>query len=192
MVGVLLAAGKSSRFGANKILASLPDSVPIGIRSAETLKKCVDDLLVVVDSQNTATRSLFVDHGYDVAVSQNSGFGMGYSLSHGIAASSGATHWIIALADMPYLSLSTICKLRDFLVTSNQITVPVFEGRLGHPVGFPVRYREQLLRLTGDNGARSVLDRSGADTFFFMTCDLGVVKDIDVRSDLFGSDSSTQ
>ena len=62
VVGILLAAGKSSRFGANKILASLPDSVPIGVRSAETLRKCVDDLLVVVDSENTGTRSLFADH----------------------------------------------------------------------------------------------------------------------------------
>jgi len=190
VVGVLLAAGKSSRFGANKMLACLSDSVPIGVRSAETLRKCVDDLLVVVDSENTVTRSLFIDHGFDVAVSQNSGLGMGYSLSHGIAASSEATHWIIALADMPYLSLSTICKLRDFLVTRNQITVPVFEDRLGHPVGFPMKYKEQLIRLTGDTGARNILDCSGADTFFFMTSDLGVVKDIDVRSDLFGSDSS--
>jgi CTP:molybdopterin cytidylyltransferase MocA len=53
-----------------------------------------------------------------------------------------------------------------------------------------MKYKEQLIRLTGDTGARNILDRSGADTFFFMTSDLGVVKDIDVRSDLFGSDSS--
>ena len=184
VVGILLAAGKSSRFGENKILACLPDSTPIGVRSAESLREYVDDLLVVVSSENTGTRSLFVDRGFDVTVSERSGLGMGYSISHGITASSGATHWIIALADMPYLSLSTICKLRDYLVTRNQITAPIFEGRLGHPVGFPVSYREQLIGLDGDNGARSVLDKSGADTFFFMTSDLGVVKDIDVKSDM--------
>ena len=189
MIGILLAAGKSSRFGANKILASLPDSVPIGIRSAETLRKCVDDLLVVVDSENTGTRSLFADNGFNVTVSENSRLGMGYSLSHGITVSSGATHWIIALADMPYLDMSTICKLRDFLVTTNQITVPIFEGRVGHPVGFPVNYREQLMKLEGDAGARSVLDSSGEHTFYFMSSDLGTVKDIDVKSDILALES---
>ncbi len=184
MVGILLAAGKSSRFGANKILANLPDSVPIGVRSAETLQKCVDDLVVVVGSESNGTRSLFVDHGFNVTVSKNSGLGMGYSLSHGITVSSGATHWIIALADMPYLDVSTICKLRDFLVTKNQITVPIFEGRIGHPVGFPVSYREQLMTLEDDAGARSVLDSSGEDIFYFMSSDLGTVKDIDVKSDI--------
>ena len=184
VVGILLAAGKSSRFGTNKILASLPDSTPIGLRSAETLQKCVDDLLVVVDSENIATRDLFVDHGFNVTVSKNSGLGMGYSLSHGITVSSDATHWIIALADMPYLDASTMSKLRKFLVTKNRITVPIFEGRVGHPVGFPVNYREQLIGLDDDNGARSVLDCSGEDTFFFMSSDLGVVKDIDVKSDI--------
>ena len=85
---------------------------------------------------------------------------------------------------MPYLDVATICKLRDFLVTKNQITVPIFEGRIGHPVGFPVNYREQLMTLEDDAGARSVLDSSGEDIFYFMSSDLGTVKDIDVKSDI--------
>ena len=43
-----------------------------------------------------------------------------------------------------------------------------------------------LMKLEGDAGARRVLDGSGEDTFYFMSSDLGTVKDIDVKSDILG------
>ena len=184
MVGILLAAGSSKRFGGNKITAKLPNSKPVGIQSAERLKTCVDEMIVVVNSKNTDTKQLFTDHHFNVKVSEKSEGGMGYSLSDGISSTLEATHWIIALADMPYLAVSTMSKLRELLVVKNQITVPIFDGQLGHPVGFPRTYRKQLLKLEGDRGAKSIIDGSAPDTFFFMSSDFGVVRDIDVRSEL--------
>jgi molybdenum cofactor cytidylyltransferase len=35
--------------------------------------------------------------------------------------------------------------------------VPVFAGERGHPVGFGHRFRDDLMAVTGDAGARTIL-----------------------------------
>ena len=189
VVGILLAAGRSRRFEGNKLIAKLPNSVPIGIQSAVNLKSCVDELIVVVNPIDVATKQAFNHYGFKVEVSELSRSGMGHSLSHGVSCSAGATHWIVGLADMPHLKEHTLSKLKKYLVQHNQITVPVFGTKIGHPVGFPLQYKTKLLKLSGDRGARGILDANTAETFFFMSSDSGTVRDIDFKLDLSNSNS---
>ncbi|MGD7193671.1 NTP transferase domain-containing protein, partial [Ralstonia pseudosolanacearum] len=52
VVGVLLAAGRGSRFDpdgtVNKLLAALPDGTPVAVQAARHLRAVLDDVVAVV------------------------------------------------------------------------------------------------------------------------------------------------
>jgi len=54
----------------------------------------------------------------------------------------------------------------------------------GHPVGFSRKLFAELEKLDGDEGARSVILRHGADISLIVVDDAGITRDIDTPSDL--------
>ena len=69
--------------------------------------------------------------------------------------------FLIALGDMPKVTtamLSAICRAFVKSGDSRTIVAPVVEGRRGNPVLFGAAYREALLGLEGDRGARHLLE----------------------------------
>ncbi|MGD7368386.1 NTP transferase domain-containing protein, partial [Ralstonia pseudosolanacearum] len=57
VVGVLLAAGRGSRFDpdgtVNKLLAALPDGTPVAVQAARHLRAVLDDVVAVVPAAGT-------------------------------------------------------------------------------------------------------------------------------------------
>jgi molybdenum cofactor cytidylyltransferase len=82
--------------------------------------------------------------------------GMGDSIACGVAATSDANGWLILPADLPLIQASTLLAIATVL-PQHEIVVPRYQGQPGHPVGFGLSCRAALLKLTGDQGARSVL-----------------------------------
>ena len=70
------------------------------------------------------------------------------------------------------------------MVSTDKITVPLFNGKMGHPVGFPARYRDELGSLEGDIGAKVVIQRHLSDVNFIEIDNEGIIKDIDTREDM--------
>jgi CTP:molybdopterin cytidylyltransferase MocA len=67
---------------------------------------------------------------------------------------------------MPGLRVDVVRSLLEAFETVplNSIVVPVYADepkRIGHPVLFGSAYRNDLLALTGDSGARSIIDSAG-------------------------------
>jgi len=87
---------------------------------------------------------------------------------------------LIALGDQPLLKKRTINALiRAFHPGEGEIVVPVYQGRRGNPVLFDRIYFEELLRLRGDAGGRSVIQRHPDKIVRVRTKSEAVVKDID-------------
>ena len=84
---------------------------------------------------------------------------MGASLACGVTAASGADGWVIALADMPWIAAATIRAIADAIASGAEIAAPSYRGERGHPVGFSRRHYAALASLTGDAGARSLIER---------------------------------
>jgi molybdenum cofactor cytidylyltransferase len=169
IVGVLLAAGSGSRYdpgGARlKLLETAPGASPAGVPMAlaalRNLRAALNDVRVVVrpaDSENQrALHRLLAAESVPLAVCADAGEGMGRSLACGIRACGEAAGWIIALADMPAVSTTTIAAVRDAIARGHDAAAPAFRGRRGHPVGFGRACLGELLALSGDAGARGVL-----------------------------------
>jgi molybdenum cofactor cytidylyltransferase len=169
IVGILLAAGRGTRFDASgqtsKLLALAPAGLqagaPLALAAARQLRAALPEVIAVVRPPDTPVQQelhrLLRDAGCRLAINARADEGMGGSIATGVRASTDAAGWLVALADMPAVAASTIGAVRDALVSGAPSAAPMHQGRRGHPVGFSARLRPQLLALQCDEGARSVL-----------------------------------
>jgi molybdenum cofactor cytidylyltransferase len=100
----------------------------------------------------------------------------------GLRHTAGADGWIIALGDMPYVEADTIAALTAALREGADIVVPIHQGKRGNPVGFSRRHLPALLRLSGDRGARDLLQALPVTNV--IVDDAGILRDIDTADDL--------
>ena len=182
IVGVLLAAGFSRRYGANKLIQRLPDGTLIAVAAGRNLLAAMPESIAVVRPDVPELASALQEAGLRVVICEAAHLGMGASLSHGVRESIDADGWIVALADMPFILPASIRTVAQAIEAGEAIVAPRYAGERGHPVGFSVRYRTELSRLSGDEGARQILKR---DPITLVSCaDPGVIRDIDTPGDL--------
>jgi len=184
IVGILLAAGESRRFGARKLLHPLADGTPMLLQSASTMTAALTRTVVVVAPEDSALLALAVRAGADLCVCERSRDGMGESLACGVRASAQARGWIVALADMPFIQSATIRAIARALEAGAPIAAPTHEDRRGHPVGFAREYYAQLAALGGDEGARRIIECDRARLVLVPVNDPGIHRDIDTLADL--------
>ena len=189
MVGILLSAGFSRRFGsADKLLQLLPDGRPIALASAESLIKAMPISIAVVRSENIVLAELLSNAGLKVVFFNENDQEMADSLSTAIRFSSSLEAandgFVIALADMPYIEPATIKTVATNLSTGASIVIPTYLGQRGHPVGFSAKFRSELESLQGDEGARSIIKRYPNEVELLQCDDAGVLADIDTQVDL--------
>jgi len=184
VIGILLAAGQGRRFGANKLLHPLSDGVPVVIHAARTLQSALPHTLIVANARDSDTIELLQNEGMNIVLNHTAEAGMGSSIACGVRASRQAGGWVLALADMPYLSARTIRTVAAGLRNRNSIRAPRYGTQRGHPVGFGSAYAKALMMLSADEGARHIIAANQNSLKLFETRDEGVVIDIDHRDDL--------
>lgn len=190
MVGILLAAGFSRRFGEHdKLLHKLNNGLTVAEASAQALLQALPHSVAVVREENLALQSMLAALGYHVAPSKHQNAEMADNLKLGILSADSkfpqASGFVIALADMPFIQPHTITKIANQLATA-AIVQPVFNGKPGHPVGFSPRFKNELLAIQGDQGAREIL-RAHQNEIMLLACDdEGILRDIDTLADLPG------
>ncbi len=179
LTGILLAAGRSRRFGSDKLLHPLPDGTPMALASALALRAVLPLTVAVIRRDNEALAALFKAHGIEIAIAELADSGMGASLAAGITATAHATGWVVALGDMPFICPLTVANVAAELRRGARRAAASYRGQRGHPVGFSEVYREQLLALSGDRGARSLLQQHAAELVRVECDDPGVLVDVD-------------
>jgi molybdenum cofactor cytidylyltransferase len=184
IVGLLLAAGSATRFGSDKLLHRLPHGVPIAVQAARHLASQVQGVIAVVKPGAEELSVQLRNEGCTVVVCENAAEGMGASLACAVRAAGRADAYLVALADMPFVRPASIGAVRDALAQGAIVAAPYFRTRRGHPVGISGRFFDQLVALTGDEGARSVLRENANLVVKVPVGDPGVVRDIDTPEDL--------
>ena len=186
---IVLAAGKSRRFGADKLLQPLRlhgITQPLAVHSLQPWLAVFPEVTVVTGTESDALRQVLGSCGNAIrwVNCENAEQGMGHSLSTGIAANVLASGWLIGLADMPAVSHAAIAGVRDAIEQGLSLAAPYYQGRRGHPVGFSATYLDELLALQGDQGAREILQRDSARLARIEVDDRGIFYDIDTLDDM--------
>ena len=187
IVGILLAGGSGSRFGGNKLAATLNNGESIGHCAARKLVDACGQVVVVIRGGDAPTRVLFEDLPVTLVECADASLGMAHTLNCGLNSASQAGGWLIALADMPFVLESTLSALVSAGRAAQKITVPYSEQRRGNPVFFPAQFRAKIQRLTGDEGARKLIAENPQNVTRIEVEDPGIHRDIDTRSDLESS-----
>ena len=185
VVGVLLAGGTSSRFGeANKLLAEL-DGDPVVRHTARTLLDAgLESVVAVLGHEAEAVRAAL--DGLPVRTVDNPDYEEGVSTSVGCGVDAGADADAIVFlpGDMPVVDPETVALLVDAYRGGLGTALAAANGkRRGNPVLFDRVHFEELARVEGDVGGRSVL-RSAPDGGLIETDDPGVHRDVDTEEDL--------
>ncbi|MCB1800211.1 MAG: nucleotidyltransferase family protein [Gammaproteobacteria bacterium] len=184
IVGILLAAGSSQRFGADKLLQPLPAGEPVAVAAAKTLVAAIPRSLAVVRSGDGELAAAMRAAGLDLVVHADAQRGIGSSIAAGVKASAAVQGWVIALADMPWIEVETIQQVHSALAADASLAAPSYSGQRGHPVGFASRWLAQLVSLDGDSGARDLLKEHRRNLTLIETGDAGVLRDVDHPGDL--------
>ncbi|MGB3290856.1 MAG: nucleotidyltransferase family protein [Burkholderiaceae bacterium] len=188
--GIVLAAGRSVRFGRDKRL-EVVDGQPMLLRAADLLKRVVADTVVVLGPQDFEHAALLERHGISSVICPDAHLGMGRSLAYAVGQRADAAGWLIMPADLPYMRPDTVTIVLD-AARRHELAAPVHAGRRGHPVWFSRRFGPELCALSGDEGARSILRAQAATAgqpqglALIDVPDQGCVLDIDTLQDLQG------
>jgi molybdenum cofactor cytidylyltransferase len=189
---IVLAGGAGARFGGGKLVAPWRGGALIEGALAAAFAAPVRGVVVVTgaDSRVEAVAQAFAERAGEAARLRvvhcpDHAEGMGATLRAGVAAlPPDAAGAYVFLGDMPLIPASVLTALAAAVEAGAPAAAPRFEGQRGHPVLFASSLFPQLLALTGDEGARSVLRGLGDRLALAETNDPGVLFDVDQPSDL--------
>jgi molybdenum cofactor cytidylyltransferase len=161
LASLLLAAGRSSRTGAHHKLQAEFDGVALLKRSASVLQQALGTSPLVVlgyDAQHMAT---LLPADVMSIINPDYTEGLSTSLRTGIAALPRDCDGVLVhLADMPSVSAAHLQQLANAFFKSggNAVVRATNNGKRGNPVILPRSVFTQVTRLTGDMGARAIIE----------------------------------
>ena len=104
----------------------------------------------------------------------------------GVAARPGAGGWLVLPADMPLVQPSTLITVAA-AIGSQPVSYAQYQGRRGHPVAFGAELFSELVRLSGEEGARRILARFPGQAVesgrLYYCTSVGAFKDYTVKLD---------
>jgi len=161
---IVLAAGLSRRMGRPKLLLTLEGRPVIRHTVERMLAAGLSDVIVVVGPEHEAIRQALEGLPVRLAVNPTPEAGQASSVRRGIQAVSPlATVALIALGDQPWVSADVIHRLLAALAApGKRIAAPRYADGLGNPVLFAADVFPELLALTGDRGARAVVEKDAS------------------------------
>ena len=153
---VLLAAGRSARFGATDKLQEIFLGQPLAFHVVTALADVPFRARIAVCSNTDLD---FAGRGYTVVHNDAPDQGMSGSVKLGVAAAraSGCAGVVIALADMPRVTAAHIYRLLDAADGPDSVVASSNGVHPGPPAVFGAGRFEALSRLIGDAGARDLL-----------------------------------
>jgi molybdenum cofactor cytidylyltransferase len=182
IAAIVLAAGSSRRMGqANKLIEDLAGKPLVRHAVEAALDSGASPVVVVCGYEEPAVRAVLA--GLDVRFVSNPAFaeGLSTSLKAGIAALPEETDGVVVLlGDMPLVRAAFIRRLVAAFEAEpgGLAAVPIHDGDWGNPVVVARALFADVAGLTGDAGARKLLEQR-RDTVIEVPADDSVVLDAD-------------
>jgi molybdenum cofactor cytidylyltransferase len=183
VAAIVLAAGRSSRMGAeNKLLAEV-DGISMVARAVDAaLGARLSPVIVVTGHDADRVRAALPGRSVIFAHNPHHDEGMSTSLRAGVdQLGEDVDGVVVCLGDMPRVTSSHLEALLAAFdpAEGRSICVPTWEGRRGNPVLFAARFFPEMRRFEGDVGARTLLSKHAAFVCSVPMADRGVTLDVD-------------
>lgn len=151
---IVLAAGKSTRFGANKLLAPLVDR-PLLVHTLDAIpRSCFSQMVAVVSDPEVET--LCRRHGVQTVAYE--GGPQSQSIRLGLEAVQDVDGCLFILGDQPLCSADSIRRLvADFQARPQTVHRLAYQGQPSSPTLFPAHLFPDLMELTGEHGGMAAV-----------------------------------
>ena len=180
----MLAAGLSRRMGQAKLLLPLEGRLVVRHVAERLLAAGLERIIVVAGTEHGAIEAALAGLPVEVVVNLHPEAGQAGSIRVGIGAlPPGTQAALIALGDQPFLAgeiIPALLAARDR--TGKAIVAPRYRDGRGNPVLFSRELFGELLEVSGDQGARSVVERD-AGRVTLVDFDLPMPQDLDTPED---------
>ena len=182
---ILLAAGQSTRMNGENKLTKEIQSIPLIKHSIKNiLFSSVDELIVVLGYQREIIEKL-IDKNEKIKIIFNEDFesGMASSIKTGLDnLSEKSEAFFICLGDMPLVNhniYNQLIKSKD----NKKIIVPTYKGQQGNPVLFDKSMKKKIMIITGDVGAKKILELNKDKILNLEINDQNIVKGFNTQGD---------
>ena len=182
---ILLAAGQSKRMdGENKLTKDI-QGVPLIKHSVKNiLASSVGELIIVLGYQKEIIEKL-IDKNNKIKFVFNKDFknGMASSIKTGLNNLSEKTEaFFICLGDMPMVNnniYNQLIKSKD----NKEIIVPTYKEQQGNPVLFNKSMKEKIIDISGDIGAKKILELNKDKILNLEINDQSITKSFNTQGD---------
>lgn len=151
---IVLAAGKSTRFGSNKLLAPLTGRPLLAHTLGAIPRPCFSQIVAVVSDPEV--EQLCRQQGVDVRAYE--GGPQSQSIRLGVQALHQADGCLFVLGDQPLCSPDSIRRLvADFQARPQAVHRLAYRGQPSSPTLFPAHLFPALMELTGEHGGMAAV-----------------------------------
>jgi molybdenum cofactor cytidylyltransferase len=160
LAGLLLAAGQSTRLGEPKQFVMYHDLTLVEHAVNQALPYCGAGLVVVTGAHQEGVVSALQELPVDLVFNPDWAEGMGSSIRTGVNKIDEKCRAImLLLCDQPLISREDYSSLVNAWVSKPEcIAVAEYAGTRGAPAIFPSIFREALMQLSGEEGAKRIID----------------------------------
>jgi molybdenum cofactor cytidylyltransferase len=183
VTGILLAAGSSRRFAADKQSTPI-DGVPMLTRAARLLLEAgFANPIVVLGPRASEHRPLLAGLPLQLVENPDAESGMASSLVAALPVSADSDATVITVCDQPAVTAAHLRALvAEWRSTGSSIVASSYAGTQGVPALFAATHFSELRQLRGDRGAGGLLARHAGSVHLIPLP--GGELDIDTPSDL--------
>jgi len=159
---IILAAGAATRMGKAKMLLPFHDTTILQhiineVMAVESKAICIVTGYYhqqIINQVDHSKATIVFNQQYANGMSSSIQIGLKYLLNDHANLES----VMIVVADQPFLNRSILQQMLNLQQTTNKgLVAASYDGVVGTPVLLTKKYIEQLTQLTGDKGARSIL-----------------------------------
>lgn len=185
VAALVLAAGRASRMGSNKLLAPVGGVAMLARVCDAAAASRAMSVTVVTGHEAGRIREALAGRRLAFVHNPDHAQGMAGSLCRGLRAlPDDAQAAIVLLADMPLIGATALDRLIAAFEAHDRIIVFEHAGRRGNPVLWPRRFFAGMCALAGDTGARALLDANRAEVHAIEAGSDAIFLDVDTPADL--------
>ncbi|WP_094607079.1 Molybdenum cofactor guanylyltransferase [Sporomusa silvacetica DSM 10669] len=185
IIGLIVAAGYSSRMGTFKPLMPLGEKKVIETAVDSLRLGGINDIRVIVGYRAAELYPVLERLPVSIIENPNYASGMFSSIVAGVRAlAAEAEAFMMLPGDTPLIRSSSIKELiKKYRQTGAAVVYPTFNGQRGHPPVISDKCFASILNGDGAGGLRHILEQFAADSVVVPVADQGVLMDMDTMDD---------
>lgn len=182
---VIISGGYSSRMGSFKPFLQFGERSALEMLIAAYKSAGINNITVVAGYQGGEVAKKLQDLDVTCVQNENYAEGMFTSVKKGVEAlDASVAAFFMQPVDIPLVKKYTIESLQNqYQASGKGIIYPGFGGRRGHPPLIDCKYREAILRSSGEGGLKRILEDFAGDSINVPVFDKAVLMDMDTPED---------